>query len=226
MLLSEGTIIIPRAERQKVYAYVDALKAFAAPLFPSEHIPLLQELNSEFSPRFDKKVGKNLYYIRYEYDKNKRAGSYDNDGQTINLNLYYLGYARAAAGMKILISGINYDELTAVLMHEFAHYKQDMKVRSKQYGRLLVHIAPKDMTAYFQNPIEQHAWAVGYLEKLKAKAKVSRPEDILASLRSVGLLHDPQINALKKTDYDSWKAIMKHAIMTASHDLEKLKRKA
>jgi hypothetical protein len=223
MLLSEGTIIIPRAERQKVYAYVDALKAFLTPFFakgPQESTLILQELNSEFSPKWDNKVGKNLHFIRYEYDKNKRAGSYYNEEQTINLNLFYLGLARAGKS-GILLSGVKYDELTATLMHEYAHYKQDMKVRSKQYGRMLVHVEPKNIAAYFQNPIEQHAWAVGYLEKLKAKAKVSKPEEVLASLRSVGLLHDPQIHALKNTDYDSWKAIMKHAIRTAMHDLTK-----
>ena len=227
-MLSEGTIIIPEKERQQVYAYVAALKDFLTPIFatkPVPAMPLIRELNSEFSPKWNQKIAKNLLGISYEYDKNKRAGSYSNDWQRISLNLFYLGYARAGAGGSILLSGVNYDELTAVLMHEVAHYKQDMKLRSRQYGRTLLHTEPKDLAAYFKNPIEQHAWAVGYLEKLKARMKTSSPMEILTKLRQVGLLHDPAIHALKDSDYDTWKAIMKHAVMTALHDLEREKPK-
>lgn len=227
-MLLEGTIIIPEKERQQVYAYVAALKNFLTPFFvqgPQETFFILRELNSDFSPQYDYKIGKHLKAIRYEYDKNKRDGAYYNEWETIYLNFFYLAYAKVGRKGEIVLSGINYEKLTATLLHEYAHYKQDMKFRSKKYGRLLVAIEPKDSAAYFKNPQEQHAWAVGYLEKLKNKAKVSKPEDVLASLRSVGLLHDPQIHILKSTDYDSWKAIMKHAIRTAMHTLDRKKSK-
>ena len=43
---------------------------------------------------------------------------------------------------------------------------------------------------------------------------------MLSSLRKLGVLHREDLQALKKTDYKSWKAIMKNAIMAAVADIK------
>lgn len=220
-MLSEGVIKIKPKERESLRSYVSSLKAFVKKILengPMPAIPFLQELNSEFAPRWRYKVAKHLRTIDYEFDKNKRNGSYTNDGEWITLNLYYLALAKAGKE-GILIAGLDYDKLIPILLHEFAHYKQDMKLRSKQYGRLLQYTDHPNLKSYFRDPGERQAWAIGHVEKLRRQMNSAKPEDILMQLRKVGLLDDPHLQALKQSDYDSWKSIMKNAVMTALHDI-------
>ena len=44
---------------------------------------------------------------------------------------------------------------------------------------------------------------------------IKNPTKILSQLKKMGVLHDPDLNKLKKTDFNAWKRIMKNAVMYA-----------
>jgi len=226
-MLTEGTIIIPLKERQRIYTYVAALKSFASKLFtdgPLQPKIVIDKLNTDFTPTWDKKVGKHLATIKFDYDKDKARGKYYNQTSSIYLNLMYLGNARASKD-GILLSGIDYPTLTVVLLHEYAHYKRDMKIRSKQYGwSLQTKDHGDDKKSYLRDPDEKLAFAAGYIETLRQLIPGIEPQEILARLRNSGLMHDPHLKKLKQEDLPTWKAIMKYAIQTALHDIDSEKK--
>ena len=73
---------------------------------------------------------------------------------------------------------------------------------------------------YYKIPWEQQAHAIAYLERLRQELKIKRPEAMLSQLRKLGVIHQEDLHDLKKSDYKSWKAIMKNAIMAAVSDVE------
>ena len=222
-MLTEGTIIIPLKERQRIYNYVAALKSFAATLFnngPLQPNTVIDKLNTEFTPAWNKKVGNHLATIKFDYDKDKARGKYYNQTTSIHLNLRYLGNARASKE-GILLSGIDYPTLTVVLMHEYAHYKRDMKIRSRQYGwSLKTKDHGEDKKSYLRDPDEKLAFAAGYIETLRQIIPGIKPHEVLDRIRKSGLVHDPHLKKLKQEDLPTWKSIMKYAIMAALHDIE------
>lgn len=224
-MLSEIMIKINPKDRINLSNYVRALKAFTTKLLKAGAMPyptFLQEVN-EFSSKWDTKIGKNLR-IRYEYRQAKQKGQYVQEWETITMNLLYFVKVRPTSTDPAIIS-IDILAMTPVLFHEFTHYKQDMKIRSKHFGRYLQALGHDDFKSYFRDPQERQAWAEQYLEFLRTQMKIKKPEEILSQLRKMGLLHDAALNNLKKSDYDSWKAIMRHAIRSAIQELEKEKRK-
>lgn len=220
-MLSEGVIKIKPKEREALRSYVQSLRLFVKKTLKNGPVPpmsFLQELHANFIPKWRYKVAKHLRMIDYDYNKNRKHGEYMNDGETITLNLYYLANAKVGNN-GVLITDIDYDKLIPILLHEFAHYKQDMKIRSNRYGRMLQNMDHPDLKSYFQNPKERQAWAIAHVETLRRMINTAKPEDILMRLRKIGLLDNPHLQALKQSDYDSWKSIMKNAVMTALHDL-------
>jgi membrane protein YqaA with SNARE-associated domain len=59
-----------------------------------------------------------------------------------------------------------------------------------------------------------------YLEKLRKEFGIRTSKDLLKHLQRSGLLQNPDLNKLKKTDFNSWKAIMKQAIMATSANIK------
>lgn len=223
-MLSEAMIKISSKDRANLSSYIHALNSIVSKLLKSGGMPyptVLQELN-EFSSKWDTKVAKNLK-IRYEYIRDKRKGQYFQEWTTININLTHFVKVKPSTPDPYIIS-MDVVDMAAILFHEFTHYKQDMKIRSKHFGRYLQALGHKDFKSYLKNPRERQAWAIQYVEFLRRKMKIAKPEEILGQLRKMGLLHDATLNNLKSSDYDSWKAIMKNAVMTALHDLENLKK--
>ncbi len=223
-MLSEAIIKISPKDRENLFNYIRALKRVTTQLLKNGAIPystVLQELN-EFSSRWDSKVAKNLR-IRYEYIRGKYKGQYIQDGTTINMNLTAFVKVNSN-GTEATIVSIDILGMVPIFFHEFMHYKQDMKIRSKHFGHYLQALDHKDFKSYFQDPQERQAWAIQYLEYLRQNMKITKPEEVLSQLKKMGLLHDKDLNNLKNTDYASWKAIMKNIVVTALRDLKTSER--
>lgn len=224
-MLSEATIQIKPSERKKLEEYVRNLSRFVNALFqpgmPIDANALCQELNA-FSKRgmITPKLS-----VKFDFNGKRSAnGEYHPDWESIKINLYRMVKARLIGPDKYAIVSVNYPLLISVLIHEFIHYKQDMKVRSKQYGRFLPfrqHVAGS--STYFKDPDERQAWAAQYLEYIKRQLNVNKPEEAIDFLRRMGVNLDPRLADLKDTDYASWKRIMRNAAMMALYNAKQKK---
>ena len=227
-MLSEGAIQIKPNEKRKLVQYVQTLKAKVAELLKNGPLPyttFLQELN-EFSK---KGMIAPTLSVTYEWNKENIAGTYDQEFRYIIINLYTMVKISPTGQETFNIVSIDFSALMVTLIHEYVHFKEDMKIRSLHYGKTLPFIEhPPGSAKYLEDPQERQAWAAGHLEYIKHHLDTQDPKKLIAFLRTNGLNINPTLATLKKTDYASWKRIMKNAIMMAIYDLEteKLPRKS
>ena len=118
-----------------------------------------------------------------------------------------------------MIKKIDFKSLAVSFLHEFIHYVQDV-LRKEKSGDYPPITKWGERGKYYKRPWEQQAYGIAYLEQLKQKLRTSDPKKLLNSLRSLGILHNKDLHDLKTSDYDSWKSIMKQAIMAAIADIK------
>jgi hypothetical protein len=227
--INEGAILIDPADKAEISKYLNAMNKYAISLFKQKNsngdeiggfvdsdklIDLLQSKSLELSDKFSFKI---LYYFKV---KSAIKGAYDNNCIMINLALHSdFNIWRSGLERQFNIISVNFKSIAITFLHEFIHHIQDALRKEKQGDYEL----PSDWShkdKYMKRPWEQQAHAIAYLEQLKQELNIKKPEALLSQLRKLGVLHKEDLHALKKSDYKSWKAIMKQAIMACVADLK------
>jgi hypothetical protein len=176
------------------------------------------------------KSNKFPFHIKYVFFGGKRRGWYEKDTNTIVLvvsqasewkwNLVGTGkYARTT----YKIYGVDFSKIENILIHEFVHYIQNV-YRTEKSGKYNIPSEWESPKKYFKWGWEQQAHALEYLKQLKQELNTKKPEEILAKLKNSGLSNSVNLDKLKQSDYKSWKAIMKQAIMATIADIEDNKK--
>ena len=169
----------------------------------------------------------NVFPFKIKYSFHGRGqGYYINNPPTINIVFSaftdfqenWLKNSNTTWKRSCKCSKLDFKKLSVTFLHEFVHYIQDVyrKEKSGDY-RLTTNWSEPDK--YYKRGWEQQAQAIGYLEKLRKEWNIKKPEELLNQLRTVGVLHNRDLNRLKQSDYKSWKSIMKQAVMTAIADI-------
>jgi len=230
-MINEGPILIATEDKAEISKYLNAMNNYAKSLFKQKNsngddisgfvdsdklIDLLQAKSLELADKFNFRI---LYYFKA---KSAIKGSYDKDNNCIMINLaLHSQFAIWRNGLDRIfkVHTINFKSVAATFLHEFIHHIQDA-LRKEKSGDYELPIDWSHKDKYLKRPWEQQAHAIAYLEQLKQELNIKKPEALLSQLRKLGVLHKEDLHALKKTDYKSWKAIMKQAIMTAMADIE------
>jgi hypothetical protein len=229
--INEGAILIDPADKAAISKYLNAMNKYAISLFKyvgddgyersdfieSEKLTdLLQTKSLELSDNFSFRI---LYYFKV---KTAIKGRYDKDNNCIMINLALhsdFNIWRSGFDRRFNIISINFKTLGVTFLHEFVHYIQNT-LRKEKSGDYELPADWSDKDKYMKRPWEQQAHAIAYLEQLKQELNIKKPEALLSQLRKLGVLHKEDLHALKKSDYKSWKAIMKQAIMATVADLK------
>lgn len=180
-------------------------------------ISALQLMSDKLSSEFDFKI---KYYFK---NKSDIKGYYDKDTNIIMINLFlHSNFAiwRNGLDRTFKINSVNFKSIRLTFYHEFVHHIQTVLRKEKSGNDYTLPTNWSDKDKYMKRPWEQQAHAVAYLEKLKQELNVKKPEVILKQLKKHGLVRQDILNDLKKSDYKSWKAIMKQAIMSIISDIE------
>lgn len=197
------------------------MSKYAASLFTKE-----QEIESgDLSVALTRKsieISKFPFDIDYSFG-GKNSGEFTNDPPTITINLaasckWKLGRDKYGDEAKLCYD-IDFRTVGIIFFHEFVHYIQYIR-RTEANGHYKLPLDWANPKKYYKRGWERQAYAIQYLEQLKQELNYKKPEEILSSLRKLGLTHHNVLNTLKKTDYKSWKAIMKNAIVTAMADVK------
>lgn len=230
-MITEGAILINTDDKKDISKYLNSMNKYAKSLFQQKNAEgydisgfvdsdkledFLQNKSLDLSNNFNFRI---LYYFK---PKSAIKGYYDKDNNCIAINLaLHSQFAIWRNGLDRVfkVSQVNFKSIGITFLHEFVHYIQHSLRKEKQGDYEL----PSDWShkdKYMKRPWEQQAQAIGYLEQLKSELKIKKPEALLSQLRKLGVLHNEDLNALKKSDYKSWKSIMKQAIMATISDIE------
>lgn len=224
-MLTEGPILIHSLDKKLISKYLNDLKNYTDKLLKPEEfrnasiessklVELVNMKSYELATRFDFNIS---YYFKL---KTTTGGYYDKDTNTIFINLAlnsHFSIIRNGLDRTFNIYNIDFKSISKTFIHEFVHHIGHVLRKEKQGNYTL----PKDwQNNYYKRHEEQQAHAIAYLERLKQELNIKKPEQMLANLRKNGLLHQDTINDLKKSDYKSWKSIMKYAIMAAVDDIK------
>ena len=231
-MINEGAILIDAEDRKEISNYLNAMDKYAKSLFEQvghhgykisgfvdseKLVDLLQAKSLDLVDNFNFRV---LYYFK---TKSAIKGRYDKDNNCIEINLaLHSQFAIWRNGFDRIfhVSGINFKSVGITFLHEFIHYIQ-VALRKEKSGDF--ELNAKDWShkdKYYKRPWEQQAHAIAYLERLRQDLKIKSPEAMLSQLRKLGVIHQEDLHDLKKSDYKSWKAIMKNAIMATVADVK------
>ena len=234
-MISEGTILIAPEDRQDISKYLNSMNRYAKGLFrqvdadgneksifidSDKLIDLLQEKSVELADHFNFRI---VYYFKL---KSAIKGKYDKDNNSIEINLAlhsHFAIWRNGLDRIFKVSSVNFKSVGVTFIHEFIHFIQST-LRKEKSGDYEIPLDWSNKDKYLKRPWEQQAHAIAYLEQLKHELKTKKPEVLLSQLRKLGLIHKEELDALKKSDYKSWKRIMKQIIMAAVADVERGKK--
>jgi hypothetical protein len=219
-MLNEGHISIAPEDEKIIRTYLNDMEKYAAgiqfPIDTNSLTKLMQEASDKL------KSNKFPFTILYLFSYDKTFGEFDANKQSIQINLFMHGKCRfdfSKRPQQILFYSLDFKKISITFIHEFIHFIQSV-MRAEKSGNYKISKDWNDPKKYWKRSWEQQAYAISYLEKLKQELKIKKPEEILNQLRKMGVLHDSDLHKLKKTDYKSWKSIMKNAIMTTISDIE------
>jgi hypothetical protein len=222
-MLHEGMIKIPPKEREKIKDFFRGLKkvADAAIKAPESNHWKVWEAMKDYARQWTGKFGKrkNLQ-IYIDWAKDRKFGEYDASMPWIVLNLRNFSTVRPLTKDAFKVESINFNKMVSIFYHELVHQYQDvlsMRHKGKRHS-LNPGYADKEST-YYSEPWEQQAWASQYVEELRLALKKTTPEQIFSHLKHSGFLNNPTLQKLKETDFNSWKKMMKNAVMWVVADM-------
>jgi hypothetical protein len=225
MQLNEGPILISDEDRNIISKYIKDMKSKVDALLKRKRGIRERDLCTIFQKISDaSKYNLFPFEIRYEYEQfGGMSACYYKSTNTVYMNLAYIVDIKSSDddpywGLPV-VESVNFKKFTELFAHEFIHYIQHVR-RQEKSGEYEIPDTWNDRDKYWKRPWEQQAHAIEYLEKLKHDLKIKKPGEILSQLKKMGVLHRVDLDQLKKSDYKSWKAIMKQAIMTALADME------
>jgi hypothetical protein len=111
------------------------------------------------------------------------------------------------------ITGIKWNSFYTTFIHEYKHFLQ--AVRS---GGANFRVNPN--VDYYDNPIEQQAWAEGYLEKIKYELQTDDLNSVINYLKKNELRGMDGLQQLKTTNPSAWRAIVKQVVLAAQRDFK------
>jgi len=218
--IQESKITISPEERELILSFFKRLKSMTDAMLPADADTVVEMMNKHAD---DPEMGSLMEYgvVWFFFEPNFR----DKATYIQEKSIIYVNIAHATPreydfdknewkDISSTIKKINYSKVVSAFAHEFIHYKQHMI--AKQHGQPLL-LSKKP---YFKQPFEQQAWAVEYLELLRQNLPKLSAADILERLKRLGVVNHPDLINLKKSDYKSWKSIMKNIIVTALQDLK------
>lgn len=216
MNINEGIILFSELEQEKLKKYFSKMNSFAQDMFnimgndgykKTQSMPYLETIKR--LQIYSDSINDLGVKIKFVFGGFVLNGYYDNG--IIFLNLRGIAdWNLNRRTLEISIHKIEMPLFREVVIHEYIHYKQDVLRRAKQ-GEYK--ISPKYSDTYWKQPWEHQAYAGEYLEKLKNKLSRKSPRELLKNLRRLGFERNSSLDKLKKTDYKSWKRVMKNAIM-------------
>jgi hypothetical protein len=230
--INEGTIKINPSDEKDISKYVNDMDSIVKQHFQKVQYTDMVEIFISYLNRISDELKSNKFpfHIKYVFFGGKRRGWYEKDTNTIVLvvsqasewkwNLVGTGkYARTT----YKIYGVDFSKIENILIHEFVHYIQNV-YRTEKSGKYNIPSEWESPKKYFKWGWEQQAHALEYLKQLKQELNTKKPEEILAKLKNSGLSNSVNLDKLKQSDYKSWKAIMKQAIMATIADIEDNKK--
>jgi GNAT superfamily N-acetyltransferase len=223
--INEGAILIHQKDKAAISKYLKDMDVAVTEYFTKNKygvesddlVNFLQHTSDDLSSN------KFSFNIKYIFKGGKAAGYYDKDTKTIIIVVsafchWEFGFNSSYQQIYRCWS-MDFKKVSSTFIHEFVHYIQDIYRQEKNGNYEL----PKNWShpeKYYKQGWERQAHALQYLEKLRKEFGIKSSKDLLKHLQRSGLLQNPDLNKLKKTDYDSWKAIMKQAIMATSANLK------
>ena len=220
-VIKEGTINFAPEDKKAIYRYLKDINEYCDKIFASQKEIEVEDLAILLS-RKSNELKSNIFPFKIDYaSKGKGEGWYINDPSTIVINVSALTDWREKwidyREPNYFCYSIEKHRLAVTFIHEFTHYIQDT-LRKEKSGHYKI---PKDWNApgkYLKNPWEQQAFGIGHLELLRQKFNIKKPNAIMNQLKKVGLSDEKELQKLKDNDFQSWKRIMKNAVMAAIAD--------
>ena len=222
--INEGAILLHKQDKDELSKYLKDMDR----LINKQYLDIKKPVDADvlidyMNKTSDVLMAKHPFKIEYVFYSGKTSGFYTKDKITLVVSKVCRWRIQGIkTGDKPFIFkcyNVNFDKLSSTLIHEFVHWIQDVYRREKSGDYEL----PSDWSIpgkYYKRGWEQQAFALGYLEQLKKELNIKKPEEILSQLKKMGVLHNDDLNKLKKSDYKSWKAIMKQAIMATMADIK------
>jgi dihydroxyacetone kinase-like predicted kinase len=134
--------------------------------------------------------------------------------------MHFSGQAMPPFG-NYIIDQLVYDGMRENFEHEYVHFKQNELYKAATGRPLPSPSTFEKWEEYIKKPMEHMAFAAQELQWIKNKMHNIKPQEILRYLSKWGLTRNTRLDNLKRTDYDSWKNIMKYASMFALQDMAK-----
>jgi len=217
--LNEGVISLHPDEYKIVMRYIDGMRKNVNKVIDKKGYILKSDVYRVCNT-ISNKISKNKFQFSIVYGRctlNNTAGWYMQNSNTIGIDVMkfckWKEDFRHGEEANTCIS-IDFDKVAETLIHEITHHIQS-ETRKEKSGEYQL---PQDWNApkkYYKRGWEQQAHAMQYLEQLKYKFNIKTPVELLKHLKLTGLIHNTNLQNLKKTDYKAWKAVMKQAILGA-----------
>ena len=222
--INEGAILIHPKDKSAISKYLKDMDVAVNKNYLNVKKPVDAGLLMAYMNQISDELPSNKFPFKIEYAfyGGKTDGFYLDNKITIIVGgscKYRIGYDKINSRMLFNIYSVDFKKISSTFVHEFTHYIQDIYRKEKQ-GDYQIPTDWSDKEKYYKWGWEQQAHALGYLEKLRKEFGIRTSKDLLKHLQRSGLLQNPDLNKLKKTDFNSWKAIMKQAIMATSANIK------
>lgn len=221
-MLEEGTIALHKDDRKSIDRYIGDMRKGLDGFIKNRGYIIGNDAYN-VAQRISDNLASNKFPFKVVYRSGDDLGSYDKTRNELSITIgrlctWELGHDEKY-GTVYKCKKINYDLLREVFIHEFTHYVQDV-YRIEKSGEYKLPSDWAEPGKYFKQGWEQQAHGIGHREKIQNVLKTKNPENILKFLKDKGLAATPALQQLKKTDYASWKAIMKQAVMNVLADVK------
>jgi ribosomal protein S18 acetylase RimI-like enzyme len=221
--INEGAMLIHQKDKAAISKYLKDMDIAVNKNYLAVKKPVDSGLLIAYMNQISNELPSNKFPFKIEYSfyGGKTDGFYADNKITIVVGSsckYRIEYDNINSRMLFNVYSVDFKKMSSTFIHEFTHYIQDVYRKEKQ-GDYRIPDDWSDKERYYKRGWERQAHALGYLEKLRKEFGIRTSKDLLKHLQRSGLLQNPDLNKLKKTDFNSWKAIMKQAIMATSANI-------
>lgn len=207
MKLHEGIIQFSNEEASALKEYLTKMGRKSRDILKNGQIKLLDFYT--LIQTYSNSINKLGVKIEFKMMHGTTDGEYNKNTKTILINITNVCNLNLSGF--VYVTKFDTHLLGEIIVHEYVHFKQDA-LRNKNQGKYELPLDYND-ASYWKQPWELQAQAAEYLQYLKGRLNYTDPSDIVNNLRKLGVLHDRDLNRLKRTDLKAWKRVMKNAIM-------------
>ncbi len=222
--INEGAILLHKKDKEAISKYLRDMDTAVNKNYLNVKKPVDAGLLIAYMNQISSELPSNKFpfEIEYAFYGGKTDGFYTNNKMTIVVGgscRYRIGYDNINSKMLFNVYSVDFKKISSTFIHEFTHYVQDV-YRKEKSGEYQIPSNWSSPEKYYTWGWEQQAHAMGYLEKLRKEYGIRSSKDLLKHLQRSGLLQNPDLNKLKRTDFNSWKAIMKQAVMATAANIQ------